>query len=270
MSKSLLRSASWLLLLAIVTVLVIAMDPIGRFIYFPDDYLVATPADLGMEYEDVVLDVGGETTHGWLVPGTGDQTLLWFHGNAGNISHRLDNLRLLHDRVGVSILIVDYGGYGRSTGSPSEARMFADARATLDFVLERGVDRSQIVYFGRSLGSGVALDLAVGEPPAKLILETPFESIRAMAAALFPRPLAKLIPQQFDNLSKIGRIRCPVLFIHGDRDEIVPFAHGQSLFAAAPQPKQFFRIPGATHNDTYIVGGAEYFETIRRFLAESS
>jgi fermentation-respiration switch protein FrsA (DUF1100 family) len=248
-----------------------AFDPIGSMIFFPDPYLVATPGDLGLDYDDVELRVdGGGRSHGWFVPGDGDDTILWFHGNAGNISHRLDNLRLLHDLVGASILIIDYGGYGRSDGEPSEERMYADARAALHSLRERGISAANTVYFGRSLGSAVALDLAVDEPPAKLILETPFESLRAMAGALVPAPLARLVPQRFDNLGKIARIRCPVLFLHGDRDEIVPFEHSLRLYDAAPEPKRHYRIPGAGHNDTYVVGGAAYFETIRRFIEDES
>ena len=246
-----------------------AFDPIGRFLYFPDEYLIASPGDLGLPFEDVELEVGGELTHGWLLPGSEPQTILWFHGNAGNISHRLDNLRLLHDSVGASILIIDYGGYGRSGGTPSESRMFADARAALRFVGDRGTPIEQTIYFGRSLGSAVALDLAVEHPPARLILETPFESIRAMAATLFPRPLTQLVPQQFDNLSKVGRLQCPVMFIHGDRDEIVPFNQGRALYDAAPDPKRFHRIDGAGHNDTYIVGGQPYFDAIRDFIRDT-
>ncbi len=244
-----------------------AFDPIGSMIFFPDRELVATPRHLGLDYEDVELetDAGGRS-HGWLIPGASAKTILWFHGNAGNISHRLDNIRLLHDLVGASILIIDYGGYGRSDGEPSEQRMYADARAALRFLRGRGVAAEDTVYFGRSLGSAVALDLAVEHPPAKLILETPFESLRAMAGALVPAALARIVPQRFDNLGKISRVRCPILFIHGDRDEIVPFEHSRTLFAAAPEPKAHYRIPGATHNDTYVVGGREYFETIRAFI----
>ncbi len=244
-----------------------AFDPIGSMIFFPDPALVATPRDLGLEYEDVDLSVaGGGRTHGWLIPGRTDTVILWFHGNAGNISHRLDNIRVLHDLVGAGIMIVDYGGYGRSDGAPSEERMYADARAALQYLRDRGVAREDTVYFGRSLGSAVALDLAAEHPPAKLILETPFESLRAMAGALVPATLAKLVPQRFDNLSKIGKIRCPVLFLHGDRDEIVPYEHSRTLFEAAPEPKKHYRIPGATHNDTYIVGGEAYFAEIREFI----
>lgn len=244
-------------------------DPLSRMIFYPDSYLVGSPRDIGLEYEDVELEVaGGGRSHGWLIPGPGDKTILWFHGNAGNISHRLDNIRLLHDLVGSSILIIDYGGYGHSDGEPSEARMYADARAALRYLRERGVEPEQTVYFGRSLGSAVALELALESPPARLILETPFESIRAMARTLLPASLARIVPQRFDNLSRIDRVLCPVLFIHGDRDEIVPAEQGRALFAAAREPKSFHIIRGAGHNDTYAVGGEKYFAAIRDFIAD--
>lgn len=246
-----------------------AFDPLSRMIFYPDSYLVGTPRDLGLEYSDVELEVaGGGRSHGWLIPGPGEKTILWFHGNAGNISHRLDNIRLLHDLVGARILIIDYGGYGHSDGEPSEARMYADARAALRYVRDLGVTPERTVYFGRSLGSAVALELALESPPARLILETPFESLRAMAGTLLPAPLARIVPQRFDNLSRVGRVRCPVLFIHGDGDEIVPFEHSRALFAAAPEPKFFHRIRGAGHNDTYLVGGEKYFAAIREFIAD--
>ena len=128
--------------------------------------------------------------------------------------------------------------------------------------------RTRLVYFGQSLGSAVALDLAIEDPPYRLILENPFTSIRAMARALFPAPLALLAPASFDNLSKVGRLRAPLLVIHGDRDEVVPFEQGKDLFAAAPEPKTFYEIRNASHNDTYLVGGEEYFARIERFLDE--
>jgi fermentation-respiration switch protein FrsA (DUF1100 family) len=146
--------------------------------------------------------------------------------------------------------------------------MYADARAALRYVRDLGVTPERTVYFGRSLGSAVALELALESPPARLILETPFESLRAMAGTLLPAPLARIVPQRFDNLSRVGRVRCPVLFIHGDGDEIVPFEHSRALFAAAPEPKFFHRIRGAGHNDTYLVGGEKYFAAIREFIAD--
>lgn len=244
-------------------------DPLSRLIFYPDSQLIGTPADLGLEYRDVVLEIPGNgRTHGWLIPGSSDKTMLWFHGNAGNISHRLHNIRLLHDLVGVGVFIIDYGGFGRSDGDPSEERMYADARAALSYLRSIGVGAEKTVYFGRSLGSAVALDLALESPPAKLILETPFLSIRAMAGTLLPTALAHVVPQRFDNLAKIGKLRCPVLIIHGDRDEIVPFRQGRALFDAAPPPKYFHEIRGAGHNDTYIVGGESYFAAIREFVGD--
>lgn len=248
-----------------------AFDPLSRLIFFPDAHLVGTPTDIGLDYRNVFLEVaGGGRTHGWLIPGSGDKTMLWFHGNAGNISHRLHNIRLLHDLVGVGIFIIDYGGYGRSDGDPSEERMYADARAALRYLLSIGVGAEQTVYFGRSLGSAVALDLAVESPPSNLILETPFLSVRAMAGTLLPAAVAHIVPQRFDNLAKIDRLRCPVLFLHGDRDEIVPFEQGRALYEAAPEPKFFHEIGGAGHNDTYIVGGEKYFAAIREFVTDGS
>jgi fermentation-respiration switch protein FrsA (DUF1100 family) len=204
--------------------------------------------------------------HGWYVPGTQPETLLWFHGNAGNISHRVENLRLLHDHVGTAIFLFDYRGYGHSGGQPSERGLYEDARAAVQYLVHRhGVSSKKLVYFGRSLGSAVAIDLASEIPPRALILETPFVSIRAMARNLFG-PLAVVAPRSFDNLSKILRLKCPKLFIHGDSDSLVPYAQGRQLFEAAPPPKAFYTIRGAGHNDTYVVGGPTYFRRIRRFI----
>jgi fermentation-respiration switch protein FrsA (DUF1100 family) len=244
------------------------MGLIDRFIFYPDAQLVGTPADLGLGFEDVWFTAAdGTRLHGWFVPGSRRETLIWFHGNAGNISHRLDNLRLLHDEVGVPVFLFDYRGYGRSAGSPSEAGLYADARAALTTVQQRrDVVPERIVYFGRSLGSAVAIELATSDPPLGIILETPFASIREMARALLPGPLAAWLPDGFDNLEKIARIGPPKLFIHGDCDEIVPYAQGRLLYDAAMPPKAFCTIRGAGHNDTYVVGGQRYFDRLRDFV----
>jgi hypothetical protein len=262
------------LVLAVVTVgslLVVAdlfsMNPLERLIYVPDSVLLASPKQLGLDYEDVEFSTSdGVRLHGWYVPGTRPETLLWFHGNAGNIGHRLDNLRLLHDHVGTAIFLFDYRGYGRSEGRPSERGLYEDARAALQhLVSRRGVSRENLIYFGRSLGSAVAIDLATETTPRGLILETPFVSIRAMARSLFG-PLAVVAPSGFDNLGKIQRLKSPKLFIHGDSDSLVPYTQGRELFEAALPPKAFFTIRGADHNDTYVVGGSNYFRRFREFV----
>jgi fermentation-respiration switch protein FrsA (DUF1100 family) len=243
------------------------MGLFDRFIFFPDADLVASPAAVGLSYEEANFTAAdGASLHGWYVPGARAETLLWFHGNAGNISHRLENLRLLHDSVGVNAFLFDYRGYGRSSGTPSEAGLYLDARAAVAHLRGRArVDPKRMLYFGRSLGSAVAVDLAVEDPPAAMILETPFLSIREMAKTLIG-PLAAAVPSGFDNLGKIGRVRCPLLFIHGDRDEVVPYAQGRRLFEAASPPKAFYRVRGAGHNDTYLVGAETYFTHVRRFV----
>lgn len=251
-----------------VSLSVALMNPFERFIFFPDRGLVATPAEIGLGYEDAAIRTDDDVElHGWWVPASRPETLLWMHGNAGNISHRLDQLRLLHDLVGANVLMLDYRGYGRSRGSPSEGGLYADARAALRYLLGRpDVARDRIVYFGQSLGSAVALNLAAETPPRGLVLETPFTSIRAMARTIVPAALAFAVPNGFDNLTKVRNVHCPVLFIHGDRDEIVPYEQGRELFTAAAPPKALYTVRGASHNDVYVVGGETYFRRIREFI----
>lgn len=263
-----MRFAPWVLAIALIALLVRQMNVIERFIYYPEAHLEATPAHVGLDFEDVSFAAeDGVGLHGWYVPGRRGETLVWFHGNAGNISHRLDNLRHLHELVGVDVLIFDYRGYGKSEGTPSEAGLYSDARGALRYLRGRGdVDAARIVYFGRSLGSAVAIDLAASEPPFGLILETPFTSVREMATRILPGPLTAIVPSIFDNLAKIPSIAAPKLFIHGDRDELVPYEQGRSLYDAAQPPKGFFTVRGAGHNDTYVVGGERYFRQIEKFL----
>jgi hypothetical protein len=239
------------------------------FIYFPERELIGDPADFGLPFDDVSFTAGdGVRLHGWFAPGESGVTWLWCHGNAGNISHRLENLRLLHDELGVSVFIFDYRGYGRSEGSPSEEGTYRDAEAALAHVLSRpDVDPERIVYFGRSLGAAVAVELATRRPPFALILESPLPSIAELARHHYPfLPVGGLLRTKYDSLSKIGRVRVPLLVLHGDQDEVIPFEAGRKLFEAANEPKRFYAIRGAGHNDTYIVGGREYFRALREFV----
>ena len=241
-----------------------------RFIYFPDRDLTGNPAGYGLEFDDVHFSAGdGTELHGWYVPGTTDVTWLWFHGNAGNISYRLDNLKQLHDRLGVNIFLFDYRGYGRSTGVPSEQGTYVDAQAALTYLRSRpDVNKEKIAYFGRSLGAGVAVELARAEPPYALILESPLPSIREMARRVYPfLPLGLLLRTRYDSLAKIGAVQAPLLVLHGDRDDIVPIDAGRELYDAANGPKAFYTISGAGHNDTHTVGGEEYFAALRAFLS---
>jgi uncharacterized protein len=236
-------------------------------IYHPSKTIEGTPAALGLAYEDVeVTTEDGVEIHGWLVPGPRAGTLLYCHGNAGNISHRLDRALLMQSRLRLDVLLFDYRGYGQSEGSPDEPGTYRDARAAYRWLRERqGEER--IVIFGESLGSAVALELALDAPARALVLESPFTSIPDMARAVYPfLPIWPLVRTRYDNLAKVPRLRMPLLVLHGDRDDVVPFAQGKRVFEAAPEPKRLFAIPGASHNDTYLVGGEAYWSAIAAFL----
>ena len=240
-----------------------------RLIYHPEKRLTADPSHIGLAYEDVVFDASdGVQLHGWYVPGARDVTFLWFHGNAGNISHRLGNLKVMHDELAVNIFIFDYRGYGQSQGTPSEQGTYLDAMAALDFLKSReGISTNRIVYYGRSLGGALAVELARQEPPYGLVLESSFPSVPYMAQKANPLlPLWRLLRTKYDSAAKVPYIQAPLLQIHGDLDDTVPLEAGRALFEAASTPKEFYVISGADHNDTYLVGGSAYWEKLSEFI----
>ena len=209
----------------------------------------------------------GVQLHGWFFPHSKPvATLLFCHGNAGNISHRLENAYHLL-RTGFQVLLFDYRGYGHSSGEPSEEGLYTDAAAAWAHLAQRedtvGAPR---IIFGRSLGGAVAVELATRVGADGLIIESTFTSIRTLARLVFSFPLPGL-PIKYDSLSKIGRVTMPLLAIHGKRDELIPFADGELLFEAAPEPKTWYPIPGAGHNNTYLVGGEVYFQRLAKFAS---
>jgi fermentation-respiration switch protein FrsA (DUF1100 family) len=170
-------------------------------------------------------------------------------------------------RLNVDTFLLDYRGYGKSEGSPDEAGTYADARAAHGWLVARGVSPERLVLFGESLGSGVATQLATEVKARALVLESPFTSVPDMARAVYPfLPLWPLVRTRYDTVSKVGKLRMPLLVLHGERDEVVPFAQGRRVFEAAPGPKRFFAIPGAGHNDTYLVGGDAYWRALADFM----
>jgi fermentation-respiration switch protein FrsA (DUF1100 family) len=216
----------------------------------------------------------GVRLHSWwcrrLAADPNETVLLFFHGNAGNLSHRADLMLELANRVGAEVVVAGYRGYGRSEGRPSEEGLYADARAAWRFVtVDRSVDPGRIVVLGKSLGGAVAVDLAVASDPAGLIVESSFTSIPDMAARHYPFVPKALVRTRMDSLSKIGGLGCPLLVIHSRADEVVPFELGRMLFEAASEPKTFFEVEGAGHNETWLVGGQGYFEVIARFVEEA-
>jgi len=261
------------LYLALVTLVYLGQS---RLLYLPDAAgrgLVATPGTIGLDYEDVHLSTeDGVPLHGWLVPapqpisGSPGATLLFFHGNAGNISHRLDSLRIFAD-LGLDVFILDYRGYGLSGGDPTERGTYRDATAAWRWLTEvRGLDPGRIVVFGRSLGAAVALELATRVEPAGVILESAFISVPELGAEMYPwLPVRLLARYRYDNLGRIASLRAPLLVVHSRGDEIVPFRHGQALFDAAPPPKRFLELQGG-HNDGFLASGAHYRRGLAEFL----
>ncbi len=203
---------------------------------------------------------------GWWIRGSGRRVLIFFHGNAGNVADRLERAKILNERLGLDVVLVDYRGYGNSSGSPSEEGLYRDGRAVYRAVIEAGVRPEQIVLFGESLGCAVAIELARRWPCAAVVLETPFLSVPALARVHYPFVPAILVRSRFDSAAKIADVAAPKLFLVAERDEIAPPAHGRRLFETARGVRELFVIPGAHHNDTYSVGGEEYWRAWERFL----
>ena len=250
-----------------------------KLVYYPNKGNDSTTPDAyGLQYDDVTFRTeDGLNLNGWFVPGKKSSpddnlhTLLWFHGNAGNINRRLDNIKMLHDRVPANVFIIDYRQFGKSEGKISEQGTYLDAKAALSYLHSRkDINNEKIIFFGRSLGSAVAVDLAVKEKCCALILETPFTSIKEMGKKLYPFLFMSLhfLRTKYDSLSKISKIKVPTLIMHGDKDELVPIEQGKMLYEKANEPKEFYTIPGAMHNDTHIVGGEEYFDVIKNFISK--
>lgn len=234
----------------------------------PGRELMATPQQLGLNYEPVsFMTDDGVKLHGWYIPAQKAQgTLLFFHGNAGNISHRLDSL-VIFNRLGLDILIFDYRGYGRSEGTPSEGGLYKDAEAALRYLRgQRDLSMQAIIFFGRSLGGSVAAWLAARYPPAALIIESSFTSAQDMAAELYPfLPTRLLTRLRYDTLNNLQAVRSPVLIVHSRDDEIIPFQQGRKLFAAAQEPKRFLEIRG-NHNEGFLESRQVYEKGIQDFL----
>ena len=244
------------------------------FIFRPDEDLSADPGAMGLEFEDVRFTAAdGVTLHGWFVPGGNGATLVLLHGNAGNISGRLSRLAELHRRLGMNVLIFDYRGYGLSEGRPFEKGTYLDAEAALDYLGSRSdVDPDRIVLFGHSLGTAIAVETAVRREVYAVLLEAPFTSIRAMAGHNYPfvPGIGRILRTKYDSLSKIEDLGAPLMVIHGDRDGTIPIRMGREIYEAAIEPKRFFAIAGADHDDADVVGGDAYYEAIAAFLRDAA
>ncbi|MBU0634341.1 MAG: alpha/beta hydrolase [Candidatus Omnitrophica bacterium] len=242
----------------------------ARTIYYPTRVLEATPGDIGLEYEDIFFSTEDNVKlHGWFIPKNGAKTTLVFaHGNGGNISHRLEKI-LFFNKLGLNIFIFDYRGYGKSRGCPSEAGLYRDGRAALSYLKSAPArddkGKQAIIVYGESLGGAVAIDLAAKEKIDGLILEGTFTNVRDMARIIYPVLPAFLIKSKFDSLAKIREVEKPKLCLHSRDDDIVPFLLGRKLFDAASQPKEFLELSGG-HNDAFFVSQTKIAAALKVFM----
>lgn len=252
-----------------------------RLIFFPDEALESTPADVGVDFEEVWIEIpvadGVERVHGWWMPASGTPqgergALLYLHGNGANIGANVNHAARFH-QMGLSVLLVDYRGYGMSDGAfPQEATVYQDAQASWDFLVnELGYAPEQVFIYGHSLGGAIAIDLAVRQPDAAgLIVQSSFTSILDMTHRTTPfgwLPVDQLLTQRFDSIAKVSQLQMPVFFMHGLEDGQVPADMSETLYAASPDPKQLWLVPDAGHNDLARVTGSEFFIQVEAFLA---
>jgi fermentation-respiration switch protein FrsA (DUF1100 family) len=256
---------------AVVLVLVFVFQ--SRLVYFPQvgRAVGVTPLAYGLEFETHEIGTeDGERLHAWWVPVRDARgTVLMLHGNAGNIAHHLNYVRMFH-RLGYSSLIIDYRGYGQSTGSPSEEGTYRDAEAAWRWLLSRGIEPKDIVIVGESLGGAVAAWLAARVTPRAVVLASTFTSAPDLGAQVYPfLPVRLLSRFSYDTLGAVRRVQAPVLVVHSRDDDIVPYSHGRALFAAANEPKQFLEIRGG-HNDSALFTREAWVAELRAFLERAA
>jgi pimeloyl-ACP methyl ester carboxylesterase len=275
-----------LMLIAGLVIAIMAFE--DKLIYFPAKYpdgfwdvdnIPSLEGEITPRIEDCFLQTSDDVRiHGWFCtpqrkisaatePVQAEMVLLWFHGNAGNITYRYDMIRALMS-LPVRVFIIDYRGYGKSEGKPTERGLYLDARAGWDYLTEtRGIPAENIIIFGKSLGGAPAIELATQVQPAGLIIQSSLTSARDMASSsILPFFPAMLLHTKMDSINKIANVHCRKLFIHSPADEVVPYRLGWRLYEAASEPKQFYEVAGAPHNSTYIVGGKAYIDALRGFV----
>jgi fermentation-respiration switch protein FrsA (DUF1100 family) len=243
----------------------------SSMIYYPNmpgRDLVATPENIGLNFQNVEFFTEDKVRlHGWFIPNkNAKRTVLFFHGNAGNISHRLESIEIFH-RLELNVFIIDYRGYGQSEGKISEKGTYRDAEAAWNYLINtQGINEQEIIIFGRSLGASIASWLASKHTPAALIIESGFTSVPSMGQRFYPfLPIRWLTHFKYDTRQYVKNISCPVMVAHSKNDEIIPYDEGREIFDAAAEPKQFLEMRGG-HNDGFMVSGSTYIEGLRSFI----
>lgn len=241
-----------------------------KYIFFPEREIWVWPEDHGLKYREVWFQApDGVLLYGWWVP-RGRFALLFAHGNGGNISHRVDIIARFYAE-GFSVFLFDYRGYGKSEGEPTEKGTYKDAEGALNYLHAKlRIPLSRIVPVGESMGGAVVVELCTGYNFRAAVLISPATSLSQVMLHLYPdRPLQKKIAAIYDSSRKISKVHSPLLIVHGDMDELVPFKQGKELFQKANFPKIFYRVQGSGHNNIYEVGGEALFKRIKRFIYEA-
>lgn len=249
-----------------------------RFIFFPSRLISITPDDVGLGYENIELKIpisSGkvETVHCWWVPSkfNSEKVIIDLHGNRNNIGANVGYAQQFN-QMGLSVLLVEYRGYGRSTNRfPSEKNVYEDVEAAWNYLVnKRQINPHNIYVFGHSLGGAIAINLALNHPEiAGLIIESSFTNIQQMVnykKKYWMFPINLILTQRFDSLAKVPLLKMPILFTHGTEDELIPQSMTEALFTAAIEPKQLLIVSGAGHNNVRQVGGEQYWQTVEQFL----
>jgi len=267
----LLLTTTAILLIAYLAICILLFILQKHLIFFPDKNITFTPRDVGLLYEDIFCETSDRVKlHGWYIPADSAKNVLLFcHGNAGNISNRLESIKLFN-ALALNVFIFDYRGFGKSTGSVDEPGTYLDVEAAWEYLLkEKGFRPDQIIIFGRSLGSGIASALASQKKAGALILESSFTSLPDLGAEIYPLfPIRILARYKYPTIDRLKNITSPILFIHSRNDEIIPFSHGEENYKMAGKPKQFLEISGS-HNDGFLVSGNYYYKRILKFLEDN-
>jgi len=258
------------LVVAYVVIVLLVYFGQSRLVYFPEKQLGNTPSAVGLDYSSVNISTSdGETLHGWWMPVPDAKgTVLFFHGNAGNISHRINYLTMFK-RLGYDTLLFDYRGYGQSSGTPSESGTYLDAQAAWHYLTAtKEIAPERIVLFGESLGGAVAAWLAAREKPGLLVLASTFTSVPELAGEIYPfLPVRWISRFAYNTMASLQSVSCPVFIAHSPQDDIVPFHHGEQLFQTALEPKQFLPLEGG-HNTGFIFMQPAWKKTLGAFMDE--
>lgn len=235
-------------------------------LYYPSKQLEFKPSDIGLDYDEILFESGdGTKLYGWFVPTVDSNiSVIFVHGNGGNISHRLDKIRVFNE-LNVNIFIFDYRGYGKSGGVPSERGLYLDTKAAYDYIKQKEL-KGKVIIYGESLGGALAVDLASKDNIDGLILEGTFTSIADMAKIIYPWMPAVFLKTKFDSISKISRVSAPKLHMHSEFDDIIPFRMAKQLFDAASEPKKFVLLEGM-HNDAFFISAVKVRSELKDFFS---